>query len=59
MWALAQGRSHVVPDDIQDLSHMLSHRILLHPEAQFEGATAEKVIDALFTDIEPPVRRGV
>ena len=59
-WALAQGRSHVVPDDIQELAHpVLGHRILLHPEAQFDGATVEKVIDSLFADIEPPVRRGV
>ncbi|MEU0880524.1 MoxR family ATPase [Lentzea sp. NPDC005914] len=59
-WALAQGRVHVVPDDIQELNHpVLGHRILLHPEAQFDGATVEKVIDSLFVDIEPPVRRGV
>jgi MoxR-like ATPase len=58
-WALAQGRGHVVPDDIQDLKHpVLGHRILLRPEAEFDGATVEKVIDSLFADIEPPVRRG-
>jgi len=58
-WALAQGRSLVIPDDVQELAHpVLGHRILLHPEAQFDGATVEKVIDSLFADIEPPVRRG-
>ncbi|HEX7302653.1 MoxR family ATPase [Lentzea sp.] len=58
-WALSQGRGHVVPDDIQELAHpVLGHRILLHPEAQFDGATVEKVVDSLFADIEPPVRRG-
>ncbi|SEQ54450.1 MULTISPECIES: AAA family ATPase [Lentzea] len=59
-WALAQGRAHVVPDDVQELAHpVLGHRILLHPEAQFDGATVEKVVDSLFADVEPPVRRGV
>ncbi|MFD5828004.1 AAA family ATPase [Lentzea sp. NPDC060358] len=58
-WALSQGRGHVVPDDVQELAHpVLGHRILLHPEAQFDGATVEKVVDSLFADIEPPVRRG-
>jgi MoxR-like ATPase len=37
---------------------VLGHRILLHAEAQFDGASVEKVIDSLLADIEPPVRRG-
>ena len=37
-WAAADGRDHVVPDDVKDLAEpVLSHRLLLDAEAQFSG----------------------
>jgi MoxR-like ATPase len=47
--SLLRGRSYVLPDDIKALAvSVLSHRILLAPEAELEGAQPEEVVnDAL------------
>ena len=46
-WAAADGRDHVVPDDIKDLAEpVLSHRLLLDAEAQFSGVDVQTVIVA-------------
>jgi MoxR-like ATPase len=43
--ALVQGRAFVLPDDIKRLSlPVLSHRLVMTPEAQMEGITGERVI---------------
>ncbi len=43
--ALLSGRAFVLPDDVKRLApHVLPHRIILSPEAQMEGATAEAVV---------------
>lgn len=57
-WALADGRDHLIPDDIKDLAvPVLGHRLLLDPEAQFNGVTVEQVISSLLEDIAPPTGR--
>jgi MoxR-like ATPase len=57
-FALADGRDHVVPDDIKDLAvPVLCHRLLLDAEAQFNGVTVEQVISQLLDDIAPPAER--
>jgi MoxR-like ATPase len=57
-WALAEGRDHVIPDDIKDLAvPVLCHRLLLDAEAQFNGVTVEQVIAQLLDDIAPPTER--
>ncbi|HRV69133.1 MAG TPA: MoxR family ATPase [Marmoricola sp.] len=57
-WALSDGRNHVVPDDIKDLSvPVLCHRLLLDAEAQFNGVTVEQVISQLLEDVAPPTER--
>jgi len=57
-WALADGRDHVIPDDIKDLSvPVLCHRLILDAEAQFNGVTVEQVISQLLDDIAPPAER--
>ncbi len=54
-WALARGRTFVLPDDVQQLAIALfSHRIQLEPEAEFDGVTAEAVIGQILLDVEPP-----
>ena len=46
-WAAADGRDHVVPDDVQALAQpVLCHRLLLDAEAQFAGVTVDTVIIA-------------
>src|SRR5688500_595783 len=55
--AASRGRDYVVPDDIKDLVNpVLSHRILLSPEAHMRGARAEDVLDALMDRVPVPVR---
>ena len=57
-WALADGRDHIVPDDIKELAvPVLCHRLLLDAEAQFNGVTVEQVIGQLFADVAPPAER--
>ncbi|MGO3777583.1 MAG: AAA family ATPase [Canibacter sp.] len=54
-WALVQGRTYVTPDDVRDLTRsVFAHRLVLEPEAEFEGVTAEQVIDQLLLDIPAP-----
>ena len=57
-WAAADGRDHVVPDDIRELAHpVLGHRLLLDAEAQFSGVGVESVIDRLMETVVPPTDR--
>ena len=43
--ALLSGRAFVLPDDVKHLAPaVLSHRIILTPEAQMEGAQGETII---------------
>ena len=53
--AIMRGRDFVSPDDILYVAvPVLAHRILLTPEKEMEGATAEKVIDQLIKSEEIP-----
>lgn len=58
-WALADGRTYVLPDDIKELAEpVLGHRLLLDDEAQFSGVTVQQVIGQIFDDIAPPTDRA-
>ncbi|HEX2241177.1 MAG TPA: MoxR family ATPase [Actinomycetota bacterium] len=55
--AASRARDYVVPDDIQDLAiPVLAHRVLLAPEAQMRGATAEQVLEGLVGRVPIPAR---
>jgi MoxR-like ATPase len=57
-WAAASGRHYVVPDDVKELAApVLSHRFLLDPEAEFNGATALGVLSRVLSDVAPPTER--
>jgi len=59
-WAAADGRDHVVPDDIKELAEpILCHRLLLDAEAQFSGISVETVINRLLEQVAPPTDRVV
>jgi MoxR-like ATPase len=59
-WALAEGRSYVVPDDIKELAvPVLCHRLLLDAEAEFSGVTVEDIIAQLLGSVRPPTTRGL
>ncbi|KAB1660635.1 MoxR family ATPase [Pseudoclavibacter sp. CFCC 13796] len=56
-WALAHGRNFVTPDDIKALAlPVLGHRIILDPEAEFDGVTADQVIGQVLLDTAPPTQ---
>ena len=57
-WAAADGRDHVVPDDVKVLAEpVLCHRLLLDAEAQFGGVTVDSVISRLLESVAPPTDR--
>jgi len=53
--AAINGRDFITPDDIKKvISPILCHRIILTPEREMEGYTAEKMIKDLIQTIEIP-----
>jgi len=53
--ALLNGRTHVLPEDIRTLRHVvLRHRVLLTFEADAEGIRSEEIIDQIFTSVPTP-----
>lgn len=58
-WAAANGRHYVVPDDVRDLAlATLAHRIVLEPEAEFDGVTSLDVVGRVLLDIPVPQENG-
>jgi MoxR-like ATPase len=57
-WAIAHGRGFVTPDDVKALAEaVLAHRLVLDPEAEFDGVTARAVIGQVLLDVAPPTQR--
>lgn len=53
--AAMNGREFVTPDDVKKvLQPVLRHRIILTPEKEMEGSTADNIIDAILRKIEVP-----
>jgi MoxR-like ATPase len=53
--AAIRGRDFVTPEDIQFVAvHVLNHRLILTPEAEMEGITAEEVIADILKTLEVP-----
>ncbi|MGO1317779.1 MAG: AAA family ATPase [Cellulomonadaceae bacterium] len=58
VWAAAQGRAFVIPDDVKDLAEpVLAHRIVLDVEAEFAGVTTSQVLGTVMSTTAPPVER--
>ncbi|WP_236967955.1 AAA family ATPase [Microbacterium aurantiacum] len=56
--AASQGRTYATPDDVKALAvAVLSHRLILQAEAEFDGVTQEAVIGQVLLDVAPPRRR--
>ncbi len=59
-WAASNGRNYVVPDDIKELAEpIMSHRVLLHPEAEFSGVSVAGILSRILADRQPPEERAV
>ncbi len=58
-WAAADGRTYVLPDDIQELAQpVIGHRLLLDAEAEFAGVKVEDVVAQLIVDVPAPMDRA-
>ncbi len=56
--AAANGRHYVIPDDVKALAEpVLAHRLVLDPEAEFDGVTASSVVSQLLIETPPPSDR--
>jgi len=54
-YAAINGRDFVIPDDVRLLCKpVLRHRVMLKPEAEIEGTTADQVIDTILSQVKAP-----
>ena len=59
VWAAAQGRSYVLPDDVKDLAVVVwAHRLVMDPDAEFAGATAQAVVTQAVASVAAPTSRS-
>jgi MoxR-like ATPase len=57
-WAAAHGRTFVTPDDVRTLAEpVLTHRLILDPEAEFDGVTPKAVIGQIVLDTLAPSQK--
>ena len=55
--AYIQGREYVLPDDVKYLApFVLSHRLILTPEAKYNGQTNEGIINYIIKSVNIPIR---
>lgn len=55
VWAAAQGRNFVLPDDVKALAAPVwAHRVYVDPDASFSGATAAGVIARALSSVPAP-----
>ena len=53
--AAVRGRAYVVPDDVKELARpALRHRVLLQPEAEIQGLSADDVLERVLGGLEVP-----
>jgi MoxR-like ATPase len=56
--AAASGRHYVIPDDVKALAEpVLAHRLLIDPEAEFDGVTAPSIMGQILIETPPPSER--
>jgi MoxR-like ATPase len=54
-YAAIQGRAYVTPDDVKALVRpVMRHRIILRPEAEIEGLTADTALGRILARVEVP-----
>nr|WP_156793245.1 MoxR family ATPase [Fictibacillus macauensis] len=58
-YALMMNREYVIPDDVKFLApYVLTHRIMMKPEARFEGQTEEAIITSMLKRVAVPITKG-
>ena len=54
-WAWLSGREYVTPDDAKAMARpTLRHRLVLRPEVELEGASADGVLDGILATVPVP-----
>ena len=54
--AVLAGRDYILPDDVQRMAlPVLSHRLILTPEARMKGQSAQQILHGLLASIPVPV----
>ena len=54
-WAWLAGRSFVTPDDVKVLvKPAWRHRVVIRPEVELEGATADSLLDSVVQRVPVP-----
>ncbi len=55
-WAAIHGREYVLPDDVKNLApYILSHRLMISPQAQLRGRKIEELISDIVEAVPVPV----
>ncbi len=55
-WAAIHGREFVLPDDVKNLApYILSHRLMISPQAQLRGRKIEELISDIVEAVPVPV----
>ena len=55
-WAAIRGREYVLPDDVKLLApHVLTHRLMIAPQAQLRGRRPEEVVAGVVGAVAVPV----
>lgn len=58
--AFLSGRDFVIPDDVQYLTpFVFSHRMILKPDAQYDGVNSELILESIIENTHVPVKRAV
>lgn len=58
VWAATEGRTFVIPDDVKALAAPVwQHRLVLDPEAEFAGVTAESIVARALSTVAAPHAR--
>jgi MoxR-like ATPase len=60
VWALLNGRSYVIPDDVKELVKPLwNHRLILKTEAHINNIKGEDVLEEILKKVDLPVEQVV
>jgi MoxR-like ATPase len=55
-WAAIQEREYVLPDDVKAMApHVLTHRMMIAPQAQLRGRKPEELISSIVESVAVPV----
>jgi MoxR-like ATPase len=53
--AASEGRPFVIPDDVKALAPaVLRHRLILHPDAEIEGLSADDCVEDILREAKVP-----